>query len=159
MTTPRELHTATLLAEGMVLVAGGDSGGNALATAELYNPTNQQWTPITNSTMSSGREFHTATALNNGVVLVAGGTDSTAWRDGLTLGTQTITRDFARPCALKAEETNGTNGTVRWDFRDFAGAMKHRGQRRHTFSRVRASASPGAGRPNSLAVTRASATT
>jgi hypothetical protein len=30
---------------------------------------------------------------------------------------------------------------------------------RHTFSSARASAMPGAGRPNSLAVTRASATT
>jgi hypothetical protein len=40
MTQGRENHTATLLPDGQVLVAGGDAGapGNAFATAELYSP-------------------------------------------------------------------------------------------------------------------------
>jgi len=39
MTVARELHTATPLLSGKVLIAGGDDGnGNALARAELYDP-------------------------------------------------------------------------------------------------------------------------
>jgi hypothetical protein len=38
MTTQRAFHTATLLPNGQVLVAGGfDSNGLALASAELYH--------------------------------------------------------------------------------------------------------------------------
>jgi hypothetical protein len=41
LNTARDSHTATLLPNGMVLVAGGyGSSGNPLATAELYNPAN-----------------------------------------------------------------------------------------------------------------------
>jgi N-acetylneuraminic acid mutarotase len=60
-------HTATLLQNGQVLVAGGDSFG----TAELYNPATGTWT-VTGS-MNIARAGYTATLLGNGKVLAAGG--------------------------------------------------------------------------------------
>ena len=38
------VHTATLLPNGKVLVAGGDSYGGYLASAELYDPASGTWT-------------------------------------------------------------------------------------------------------------------
>ncbi len=38
------LHTATLLPNGDVLVAGGDNDSVALASAELYDPVAGTWT-------------------------------------------------------------------------------------------------------------------
>jgi galactose oxidase-like protein/uncharacterized protein DUF4214/Kelch motif protein len=71
MVTRRHQHTATLLANGKVLVAGGNDGsGHILATAELYDPATGTWTPT--GPMGMAREYHTATLLPNGKVLVAG---------------------------------------------------------------------------------------
>ena len=39
---PRIAQTATLVANGQVLVAGVDSSGNLIASAELYNPGHRQ---------------------------------------------------------------------------------------------------------------------
>jgi Putative Ig domain/Galactose oxidase, central domain/Kelch motif len=78
LNTARDLHTATLLPNDIVLVAGGEVGNgvsfNALATAELYDPALGTWT--TTGSLNTARLRHTATLLPNGMVLVAGGHDS-----------------------------------------------------------------------------------
>ena len=73
MTVPRHYHTATLLPNGEVLVAGGTSNDliTSLASAELYDPIARTWT-VTGS-MTTARGIHTATLLPSGQVLVAGG--------------------------------------------------------------------------------------
>jgi N-acetylneuraminic acid mutarotase/tRNA A-37 threonylcarbamoyl transferase component Bud32 len=71
---PRNLHTATQLGDGRILVAGGRDGTAALDTAEIYDPAANVWTPT--GAMTSARYRHTATLLPDGQVLVVGGQDS-----------------------------------------------------------------------------------
>ncbi len=72
MSAGRWGHTATLLPNGKVLVAGGSDAGNPyLATAELYDPSSGMWSAT--GSMNSARYSPTATLLPNGKVLVAGG--------------------------------------------------------------------------------------
>lgn len=68
LNTARDYHTATLLANGKVLVAGGYTGGS---TAEIYDPAKGSWTPAAN--MLAPQTQHSATLLPNGKVLAAGG--------------------------------------------------------------------------------------
>jgi N-acetylneuraminic acid mutarotase len=74
---PRWGHSAALLANGKVLVAGGTtlrSGQTvkALRTAELYDPAGGTWTAVRD--MTDARTGHTAVPLSGGAVLVCGGT-------------------------------------------------------------------------------------
>ena len=67
----RNMHTATLLPNGRVLVAGGVYYGVALASAELYDPASNTWSAA--GSLTKERWEHTAMLLPNGKVLVAGG--------------------------------------------------------------------------------------
>ncbi len=72
LVTKRSGHTATLLPDGSVLVAGGSEGFDvSLASAELYDPASATWTPT--GSLRTARGGQTATLLSNGLVLVAGG--------------------------------------------------------------------------------------
>ena len=68
----RAYHTATLLPNGKVLIAGGlIAGSQGTASTELYDPTAQTFTLAEN--MDAPRYNHTATLLNDGRVLIAEG--------------------------------------------------------------------------------------
>jgi len=72
MNTRRAAHTATLLANGKVLVAGGFAGDkNSLASAEIFDPKTSAFSSAGN--MSFTRAGHSATVLPDGKVLIAGG--------------------------------------------------------------------------------------
>jgi hypothetical protein len=81
LAVPRYAHTATLLPNGEVLVAGGFGdtsncqgvGAQAQNTAELYDPDKGSFSATGN--MSVSRGAHTATLLQGGKVLIAGGGD------------------------------------------------------------------------------------
>lgn len=73
MTKARADHTATLLPNGKVLIAGGSDGSQPLASAELYDSSAGVFAPT--GSMTADRTWHTATLLANGKVLIAGGSD------------------------------------------------------------------------------------
>jgi hypothetical protein len=73
LNTGRYAHTATMLNNGTVLIAGGWSG-SILASAELYDPATGTFTAT--GSLNAARASHTATLLNNGMVLIVGGNNN-----------------------------------------------------------------------------------
>lgn len=81
----RAFHTATLLPDGRLLVAGGvnpidnpngPSTIMSLASSEVLDPKNRTWS-ATAGPLAQPRAYHTATLLLTGRVLVAGGLQQT----------------------------------------------------------------------------------
>jgi len=80
MAQRRSFHSLTLLPDGTVLAAGGETDdctgdfcvfAGTLATAELYDSASGEFTAT--GSMNAVRESHTATLLNDGRVLLTGG--------------------------------------------------------------------------------------
>jgi Galactose oxidase, central domain len=78
--TPRERHTATLLPNGTVLIAGGRQANatppppfTVLPSAEIYDPGTGMITAVSPSTMSDPRFAQSDVSLTDGRALIAGG--------------------------------------------------------------------------------------
>jgi hypothetical protein len=75
MGEPRVYHTATLLRDGRVLIAGGATVDAPTAGADLFDPTALAFIP-TSTTMTDARAGHGATLLQSGTVLLTSGIDA-----------------------------------------------------------------------------------
>ncbi|MFT3770015.1 MAG: kelch repeat-containing protein [Minicystis sp.] len=107
LSIPRAMHTATLLGNGKVLVAGGNTiSGSTLvpaATAEIYDPAMGTWSGT--GPMTLARQYHTATLLKSGQVLVAGG-------NGAAI---TATSELYDPVSGTWTATAGNLAYARWE--------------------------------------------
>jgi hypothetical protein len=65
---------STVLPDGRLVVAGGSSAGQLVASVAIYNVASETWESA--GTLTEGRTGHTATALQDGRVLIAGGSTS-----------------------------------------------------------------------------------
>jgi hypothetical protein len=78
----RFAHAATALANGQVLITGGlERMESPLASAELYDPASETFTPV--GPMSARRIGHTATLLKDGRVLITGGSEENFFNGAL----------------------------------------------------------------------------
>lgn len=90
-------HSATLLADGKVLIAGGfvwDANASTFVghdTSELFDPASGQFTY--SGTMQTPRYRHAAILLGGGRVLVAGGTSGEHYPDDFLDGAEIYTAD------------------------------------------------------------------
>ena len=98
MIAARSKHSATVMRDGNVLIAGGeDAHGTAQASAEVYDWSTGKF--IATAPMKSSRREHRATLLPNGQVLITGGVDG----QGQVLATAELYNPTTRAFTLTSE--------------------------------------------------------
>ncbi len=100
----RDGHTATILSNGDVVVAGGEGSAGVTASSEFYVPSSGTWTKT--GGLAVARAGHGAVLLSSGKVLVAGGCTSQC------LGGNTATAELYDPTKGSWSKT-GSMATAR----------------------------------------------
>ncbi|HEY1527572.1 MAG TPA: kelch repeat-containing protein, partial [Candidatus Angelobacter sp.] len=79
LNTARARHSATVVLDGLVVVAGGSNGQTDLNSIEIYTPGTDAWA-VSPTTLSTARNGHIATLLakNNSVLISGGSSNGTA---------------------------------------------------------------------------------
>ncbi|GAC1473834.1 MAG: hypothetical protein PVSMB3_09720 [Candidatus Dormibacteraceae bacterium] len=103
MLNGREAFSATLLANGHVLVAGGYGPESVVTSGEVYDPTANRWAATAD--MKLARAGHIATLLRNGSVLVIG---------GFFLGNMRSAELYTPPPMAKAPAKSGSGSQLAW---------------------------------------------
>ncbi len=100
-------HTATRLADGKVLIVGGDQNVGTRSTAELYNPATGTFTTVT-STLSVLRSNHAAALLADGRVLIFGGESGESVVNGTVEAYDPATQTFSQFARMSVPRTRAT---------------------------------------------------
>ena len=98
--TARYHHTATLLNDGTVLIAGGKSNATELSSAEIYDPATQAFSAVGSMQVTKGKNL-TAILLQSGKVMMIGfGSTQAEFYDPAT-------RSFGQVTGLKGSRSGG----------------------------------------------------
>ena len=110
----RSSHTATLLATGDVLVAGGFNAGSSISAVEIFSPKTKAFTPLTALVPMAARGDHAALLVNAGdsiaaghTVLVTGGTTSSTNGATALPGAQILLTMDGDACTVNDECLSG----------------------------------------------------
>ncbi|HYD42068.1 MAG TPA: kelch repeat-containing protein, partial [Anaeromyxobacter sp.] len=106
----REAHTATLLVDGTVLVAGGGDGWASAGeepdgTWELYDP--RTGTVLDTGPLAAERSSHGAVRLADGRVLLVGG-----WSEETGVGADTLRCELFDPATRTSREVGALHGSA-----------------------------------------------
>jgi MYXO-CTERM domain-containing protein len=105
LATGRSSHTATLLASGDVLIAGGFNAGSSISAVEVFSTATKTFSPLNALVPMAARGDHAALLVNAGdsiaaghTVVVAGGTTSSTNGATALVGAQILRNELGDPC-------------------------------------------------------------